>query len=355
MKILTLIFLISSVSIFLSCTKTVYISDNSRIIDGEYDSEFPHLPTTEYLEEINQSVKLVNAIASYRGYDFPLSAGLIKSKLHEEDIKENALKEKYLNSPASGTATVIFQDPSKVALLTCAHIVNFPDTIVTYFLDKKGKKTPFVQSVYYKVRQNLTVTGLPEVNNYEIFTTDDKKDIAIIGKTYSKFQSRNIPEFSYPKGKAEELKMGTFVYLFGFPRGERMVSTAIVGRANKDRNHGFIVDAPMHNGISGGLVLAVRDGVPNFELVGMIFAVAGEHISFLGPDKDSEPIELDMQRLYTGDVYLNSTRQVVYGITYAVSIEAIESFINDNKDLFKIRGFDSDLFLSSKKPSAKIN
>jgi len=352
MKKLFPIILAFLISVFCGCTKTVYLSDNNRIVDGEYDSEFPHLPTTDYLEKINSSVKLVNALASYRGYELPLYGGLIRSELSDSLAKQKALREKYLNSPASGTATIIYHDNSRVALLTCAHIVSFPDTIITHFLDKNGKKTPFIQSVYYKVRQSLTVTGLPEVSDYEIIASDENKDIAVIGKTYNRLHNLNIREFDYPKGSAEELKAGTFVYLFGFPRGERMVSTAIVGRANKDKDHNFIVDAPMHKGISGGLVLAVRDGVPNFELVGMVFAVARESISFLGPDEETEPIELDMQRPYSGNIFLNSTRQIIYGITYAVSIESIQTFFWDHRDSFDAAGFDSNLFLNSKKPPA---
>ncbi|KAA3610384.1 MAG: serine protease [Calditrichaeota bacterium] len=345
--------LLSLLLIFvLSCSKTVFVSDNTRIIDGEYDSEFPHIPTTGYLEEITQYVKLVNAMAGYKGYDLPLKNGLIRSELNGDLVRQKAIREKFLNSPATGTATVIFHDQQKVALLTCAHIVNYPDTIVTFYLDRYGKKTPFVQSVYYKVRQTLTVTGLPEVNDYEVLASDEDTDIAIIGKKYSKLQHVNIREFNYPKGAANDLKAGTFVYLFGFPRGERMVSTAIVGRANKDRNNGFILDASMHNGISGGLVLAVRDGIPNFEMVGMVFAVAGQKINFLGPDEETEPIELDMQRPYDGQIYLNSTRQVVYGLTYAVSIEAIEDFIEENSGRFEEKGFESPLFLNTEKPAS---
>ncbi len=354
MKRILLVHAAVIIGMFFGCTKTVYISDNNRIVDGAYDSEFPHIPTVDYLENINESVKLVNAMASYRGYDLPLYDGLIRSELSDSLVQQKAIDKRFFNSPASGTATIIYHDNSKVALLTCAHIVNFPDTIITYFLNKYGKKTPFVQSVFFKVRHTLSVSGLPEVADYKILAADKKKDIAVIGKKYDKPQHLNVQEFKYPKGKAEELKAGTFVYLFGFPRGERMVSTAIVGRANKDREHGFIVDASIHNGISGGLVLAVRDGVPNFELVGMVFAVAGQSFSFLGPEQASEPIELDMQRPYSGEIYLNATRQIVYGITYAVSIETIEKFFNKNKTSFEEQGFNSDLFLSKKKPSAKM-
>jgi predicted RecA/RadA family phage recombinase len=336
--------------LLISCTKTVYITEGTRVVDGQYDSEFPNLPTTDYLHEVNKSIKIINTMSSYKGYEFPLIGGLIESELSDSLIKERALNEIYVNNPASGTATIIYHDNSKIALLTCAHIVMSPDTIVTYLSNKNGDKTPFVQSVYYKVRQNLTISGLPEVKGFEIIAVDEKSDIAVVGKNYKKVQRLTNNVFQFPKGKAEELKAGTFVYLFGFPRGERMVSSALVGRANRNRNHDFILDAPMHKGISGGLVLALRDGVPNFELVGMVFAVAGERISFLGPAQNQEPIKDELQRLYTGDVYLNSVRQIIYGITYAISIEQISSFFEKNKEVFRGKGFDSERFLNGTKP-----
>lgn len=330
------------------CTRTVYISEKTNLRDGQYDSEFPSQPTSEYLEDINRSVKMVNTMSSYRGYEFSLKNGPLRSQIGNPKIADKAVKEKYLNSPASGTATIIYHSPERIALLTCNHVISSPDTIVTYFLDEDGKQTPFIESVYYKVRQSITVTGIPEVNDFEVIASDPNKDLAVIGKKYSQKHVLNLSVFTYPVGKAEDLHMGTFVYLFGFPRGERMVGTSIVSRSNKDRDHGFVLNAPMHKGISGGLVMAIRDGVPNFEWVGMVFAVAGERIEYLVPEKESDLPSVDIQRIYTGDVYLNSTRSIVYGITYAVSIESIREFLELNTGVFSEKGYDSTLFLKEK-------
>ena len=331
-----------------ACTRTIYISEKSIIHDAEYDSEFPSQPTSDYLEDINNSVKMVNTMSSYHGYEFTMKDGPLKSQIRDPKISEKAIKEKYLNSPASGTATVIFHDPDRVALLTCYHVVQSPDTIINYFLDENGKQTPFIESVYFKVRHTITVTGVPEVNDFEVLAFDDQKDLAVIGKKYSTKQVLNLSVFTYPKGRAEELRMGTFVYVFGFPRGERMVGATIVSRANKDRDHGFVLNTPMHRGISGGLVMAIRDGIPNFEWVGMVFAVAGERIEYLVPERETEAQPSDVQHPYSGDIYLNSTRSIVYGITYAVSIESIELFFQESKMALAAKGFNSDLFLQEK-------
>jgi len=308
-----------------SCSRTIYV-DSHHVVDNKYDSEFPNVPTSEYLEEIGNSVKLVNIMVSYRVYDLPLEIRKTGEYIDEDEIKKIALNEYYITSPASGTATVIYNYNQRIALISCAHIFNFPDTLIIYQSDDQGKALPYLESVYFKVEQHITIPGLPEISNYEILVTDLEKDIVVLGKTYKDETMMGSAPFKYPKGRASELKPGTFVFLFGYPRGIQMVSTAIVGQANRDHDNNFIIDAAVHNGISGGPVFALRDGPPNFEMVGMVFAIAGEQMQFLGPD-DTRSYEANKQNKYMGDIYLKSTRQIVYGITYAKSMESIENFL----------------------------
>ena len=58
-----------------ACGRTVYV-DSAHIMDNKYDSEYPSLPTSEYLDEISNSVKLVNIIVSYRVFDFSLKSNI---------------------------------------------------------------------------------------------------------------------------------------------------------------------------------------------------------------------------------------------------------------------------------------
>jgi Trypsin-like peptidase domain len=327
-----------------SCARTIYV-DSQHVVDNKYDSEFPNVPTSEYLEEISNSVKLVNIMVSYRVYDLPPEIRKTAENIDEDEIKKIAMNESYITSPASGTASVIYNYNQRIALITCAHIFNFPDTLTIYQRDNQGKALPYLQSVYFKVEQHITIPGLPEISNYQILVSDLEKDIAVVGKTYKDETMMGFRPFKYPKGYASELRPGTFVFLFGYPRGIQMVSTAIVGQANRDQEHSFIIDAAVHNGISGGPVFALRDGAPNFEMVGMIFAIAGEQMQFLAPD-DTRSYETNKQNKYMGDIYLKSARQIVYGITYAKSMEFIEKFFVDNYENFLDMGYNSKFFLT---------
>ena len=48
-----------------------------------------------------------------------------------------ATSEGFADQTNSGTGTVIYSNEGKVGILTCAHVVEFPDTIISYFADSK--------------------------------------------------------------------------------------------------------------------------------------------------------------------------------------------------------------------------
>lgn len=344
-----ILFLSTILSLLLSsCTQKVYLNEQSQVMDDQYDSEFPALPTARFLAEVNESIKQVNVMAYYNGFEFSRASGLKWQDVKSNNFENRAINEIQTNIPATGTATIIYSDPGKIALLTCSHVIFFPDTITSYFSDSNGDNTVYIQKIYFKRRHSINVSGIPGSNELRIIAMDENSDIAIIGKNYVNPVKDALKSLNYPKGKASELQVGVFVYLFGFPRGERLVTSNIIGQVGKGPNNRFVINTPMTNGISGGLVLAIRDGIPNFEVVGMVYAVAGEVIIYLTPDLKTNPSVLDAQQKYMGDIYLNSTKQVVYGITYATSIESIENFLEENRDEISLNGFNIEEFFSKK-------
>ena len=134
-----------------------------------------------------------------------------------------------------------------------------------------------------KERQSIYVAGFPEGSEFELLVSDKKSDLAMIGKDYKTLSDLRFPVFHYPVGKGKELDWGSFVYIFGYPINYQMVTKAIVSNPNRDEYGSFLVDAVVNNGMSGGIVLAIRDGVPNFEMVGMIQWVPEEEENILVP------------------------------------------------------------------------
>jgi hypothetical protein len=131
----------------------------------------------------------------------------------------------------------------------------------------------------------------------------------------------------------------------GYPKGYLMVTRGIVSQPDRDHEGSFLVDALFNRGFSGGIVLAIKDGVPNFEMVGMASSVSADFEYKLVPPEEVTRHGYDPRIPYDGDVYLEFNRHINYGITFIVSAELIQSFIKDNSDQLNQKGYDlSGLF-----------
>ena len=314
--------------------------------DGRYDSEFPYRGCSEQLEQISESVRMISCIAYYKSWVFPLEARVRRVDIHDPFLKEKAEKEVFLNQTASGSATVVYCQNKRIALLTCAHVVDFSDTVIIYYRGEDKKRTPFIQSIAVKDHQTNYVAAIQGARNLEILLLDTENDLALIGQ---KMESLDIQQpvsvFKYPIGKAKELEWGAFVYLFGYPAGYRIVTKAIVSNPNRDKYGSFLTDAVFNRGFSGGIVLAIRDGVPNFELVGMMKLVPGYQHYYLTPAKEGEQVEFDTNVPFKGDVYAESRTDIIYGVAPAIPAELIVDFLQSNQQTLLAQGYDLRSFL----------
>ena len=256
-----------------SCSPNIYEKAFPTLIDGKYDSEFPYNSSSKQLEEIGETVRMINTLCFYSSYVFPDEVNISEKDLTEENIRQYGEAVKFFNHTASGTATVIFSTINSVVLLTCAHIVNFPDKIVSYYPSDLGGYSDRVQSVAVREKQTIWVVGLPERGEVELLTADNDLDIALLGKQYKPGIELIVNSFDYPIGQAKQLEWGSFVYIFGYPLNYKMITKGIVSSPDRDNKGSFLIDAVFNKGYSGGIVLAIRDGVPNFEMVGMIKSV----------------------------------------------------------------------------------
>ena len=219
------------VFIFVSCSSTseIYKTAYPALNDGKYDSEFPYKSSSKQLEEISHSIKMINVLSFYSSYFFEENKKIIISDLLKEKTISKAYKKTNYHQPASGTATIIISTIDEVVLLTCAHIIDFPDTIITYYLDKAGEATNYIESVSIKAEQQNFIPDFPDGGKVEIIAIDKKNDLALIGRKLSADKSYDLPALNYPKGKAKELEWGSFVYAFGYPLGQKMISKGIAG------------------------------------------------------------------------------------------------------------------------------
>jgi hypothetical protein len=331
--------LLVSVLMLTGCSSSVYRDVYPTLTDGRYDSEFPYRGCSKQLEEIAETVNMLSSIAYYRTYTFALEDRVTREDISDTLLQRKKEKSVYVNSTASGTATVIFYDERSAVLLTCAHIVDFEDTVLSFYINPEHRTTPWLKTVAVKEKQTNYVAVFPEGGELEILAIERNADIALLGRHFITRPVNRIATFRYPFGSARDLEWGTFVYMFGYPSGFKMVTKGIVSNPNKDRRGAFMVDAMFSRGFSGGITLAIRDGVPNFELVGIVKLVSARSSFVLAPEKENGEVVFDPAIPYTGPVFVERKTEIESGLTQAVPVEAIREFIKIQTPLLQEKGY----------------
>jgi hypothetical protein len=334
-------FVILSVLLY-SCAPTlekVYPTLN----DGKYDSEFPYKSSSTELERICESVQRINCTAFYKIYRIKENEEITYETLSDDMLMKKSESEEYGNNSLSGTAFTVYSQNGAIALITCAHIISFPDTTIDYRANPDGTSSPYIETISIKDKEHIYVAGFPEGSEVELLAQDDQNDIALLGRKYRPQIGFRPLVFPYPAGDAKELEWGTFVYLFGYPINYQMVTKAIVSSPNRDSQGSFLVDAVVNPGFSGGLVLAIRDGIPHFELVGMVQWVPEDEETFLAPEKLKAGKTYNPLVPYKGDIFPKNHKSIKYGITKVIPVEAIKEFLHKNRVRLKSEGYEITL------------
>lgn len=333
--------LLSSLFCILSCGQRIYKVGYPILHDGKYDTEFPYKNGSKELKEIVKTSMKIYCNTTYKSYIFTPNRKMNVENINDE-ILNNADEIKYHHKSVLGTGTAIFYEGKKIALVSCAHIFDKPDTMVTYYRNEGNEKHSYVQSISIKQKQSNFTRALPEDGDLEILLIDMERDIAILSKEFMTSPPIHIPVFNYPFGKAKDLEWGTFVYLIGYPKGHKIITKGIVSHPNRDGNGSFLLDALFNTGFSGGIVLAIRDGVPNFEIVGIVKSTAADNETTLVPVKDWDYSE-DVP--YDGPSYVNYKKNINYGITFAIPSEAILDLLKENREYLLKRGYNFDVLM----------
>jgi len=331
---------ILTVIIITSCTKIIHKAVYPTLEDGRYDSEFPYNNASEQLAEISNSVKMLSYIAYYKAYLFSEDQNIKYTEINKKNIKKLSIDAQFFNESVSGTATIMYYDNENVGLLTCAHIGNYPDTVVTYFNPEIENK--IVKQISVKVRDHYFVNEIPGTGDFDVIVSDNKRDLAILRKKVTKDPFHQLKPLKYPIGNSENLELGNFVYIIGYPMGHNMITRGIVSNTRDDHSASFLIDALFNRGFSGGIILAIRDGVPNFELVGLAKSVSAKNEYLLTPSATNDQKEYIPNHPYDGEVFVKRYEGINYGITYTISTNEIIEFLNENKDKLNINGINID-------------
>jgi S1-C subfamily serine protease len=304
--------------------------------DGQYDTGPPVQGASSALDKISQSIYRLNIIAFYASYTFDRSAHITLGKFKKGNVDNYAVSHTVSDHSVLGTASVVYVDNDKAALLTCAHVVSSPDTVITYFPDSSG----IIRNISIKIKQKNYVVGLNNPN-LKLIATDDVHDLVLLKATiYPEEEVRVMP---FPVGKSSDLDWGTFIYVMGFPHGQKMAGSGIVSKSENNKDGFFLTNAIFNRGISGGPVFALRGSSQNFEWVGIARSSSVSDIFYLEPDINNTKI-YSKSEPYVGELLINKKKVINYGVTFSVSMKEIIRFVRSIKSVLEQQGFDTHQF-----------
>ena len=347
MKIFLIIVSVIALAVLPACMKNKISSTRKGIPTGRYGTEFPAGNASDELEKITHSVKKVYSVSSYTTYQFKRGEKITGYHIHQGSYPKAAWGVISTNETVFGTATIIDLTNSRIALLTCAHVVTSPDTLISYFEPADDDPSRYVQSFSIKEKQENWVKGLSSCGPFTVLASDISSDIALLGKNCESLTDTAFP-FPYIAGNAKDLGWGSFVYIYGYPLGNQVITHGLVSPAPKRPMGEFSIDALLNKGYSGGIILGLRDGVPNFELVGMVKTVNSSHEEFLKPSSDQQRTPEWLP--YKGDLYVGKSENIQYGLNAVVPIESILDFYKKNRQELITNGYNLDRFFYNVKP-----
>jgi S1-C subfamily serine protease len=309
----------------------------SSEVAATYTTSFPTRDVSRGLSDVQQSIKRISSTGIYVTYYID-DRLVTEEELLTLDIEDLATRTLTSNESTAGTAISIFQNNNRAALLTNAHVVDFPDTLYSYIEADNVPTQTYVNAVKIKQAQSNLIFDLPNIGQFEINDYDERNDLALISVNRTEFQEIDASPLSISVGDPADLQWGSFLYILGFPKGYPMITRGIVSDPRRNEYDDFLTDALFNPGISGGLIMATRDNFNTFEWVGMTNTAAAEIEKRLVPD----PSKVDQYQAldaYLDTAFVGVKTKINYGITQSIPMKKIIDFLEENEELLRRMGF----------------
>jgi hypothetical protein len=314
------------------CASGVVMTDRGP--QAYYQTGYPVHDTSGELERILRSVKRIQVTGFYTTYRFTPDARITEADLADPATLRRAAERYTFDHTKAGTGAITAYDGSRVTLLTNDHVTLLPERVVVLYQDGATAATRsgarYVESVSLLTRRINTLIGVRGAGEFRVIERDSLADLALIRAEIAPppigVTAEPIHVLRVPTGDAARLSWGSFVYVLGYPRGLRMVTTAIVSEPRQGRDQEFLLDGLFNRGISGGLILAVRGDTGALEWVGVARAASAEADVLLLPEQrviDEDGLLLP----YEGRLYAERVARINYGITFSVPMPAIRRFM----------------------------
>ncbi|MBN1542012.1 trypsin-like peptidase domain-containing protein [candidate division KSB1 bacterium] len=306
------------------------------VVEERYESDFEAAGGGPALSRALNSVERIYCSAEYTTYHFSKRQTLQRHQLSATTLNR-AISRSRMTRSVYGTGTLVDSHASGVLIVTCNHIADFSDTLLTFRRDPDGRSTPFIESVSIKIRQTLSAPALSEDTELQILGRDRDKDILLLVGRFAVPRVLTVSVFPFGFGAARDLEWGSKTVLLGFPRSVKSITRGMVSNPMLQSDGKFTIDALFNMGYSGAPVLAVRQDGRGFEWVGMALSAAGESLPILIPEQG---FGLAGSEEYSGMMWTHRLDRIFYGLCYAVSAEEIIRLLQLHRDLLRQNGFD---------------
>ncbi|MBE0639882.1 MAG: trypsin-like peptidase domain-containing protein [Bacteroidales bacterium] len=330
---------------FIGCRQSALQKAIPVTHEDQYHSELPIKMASVDMDQIAGSVKKLFCIVEYDVYHFDESDKMNREKLSQINLKRSNARRTAFNESVHGTATVLQNNRYGMVLLTCAHIVSNPDTVISFYAS--NSREGIIESIAIKKTQMNFIRDNETNILLRILAIDQKPDVAFLGSD-SPSDAADVQAFRYLVGNANALHWGTPVYLMGFPGGHQMLTRAVVGNPNPSTSGDFIVDATFNPGGSGSLILALSENDQLFELVGIAKSASATFSNIIRPEKESHQETYNPNLPYEGDLFVTRVKNINYGVTFATSINTIRDFYIQHRKSLTREGYNLDEFFSLK-------
>jgi S1-C subfamily serine protease len=328
----------SVLAIFGSCSPGKETATKStRLADGKYDGEDDNI--SAIVKKLSPSVVKIDVIAFYKSWFFDNDSSATNNITDFKLLKSQSVANETHTESVTGTSVVVFSDAFQLAMITCAHIVNFPDTVYRYFDQEKIR----LKSISIKQKQKIYESGRPGANLIKVVASDKKKDLAFIVRVL-KDDEAIPPVIPLVAGKTNRLDWGSEIYVLGYPMGNLMLTKGVVS-VDKFTKRRFVSDALFNRGISGSPVFALLDGENNYEWIGIASSAASQTITYMEPRGGNIKHD-DENYINSSNIVVKKRQFINYGVTFSISIEEILTFIAENSMTINNVGIDAEILIS---------
>ena len=298
-------------------------------------SVFENNPMQRQFESLTLRVYRIVTYVTYESQVFEQGSGLTLNDLTGRDFDFSFVKARLVhNDSYSGTGFAIKVSEGKALLLTCAHTIDFPDTVFTYDDNANASGQRYLLGLSVKTSQVIQVSGNNLHCRAEILATDPASDLALLEIPLTSGDDRAV----VPMAEGSKLSWGDRVWLTGYPSGRYMMTSGLI--SNPGASDGLLMtDAPFSEGYSGAPAFVFDQRADVFRLAGIGRSVAARSSYVLRPEKEIHEAPYNTSLPYTGPVYVRTEREPAPGVTFLIGSSMLDDFLKSNDAVLQKKGW----------------